>query len=177
MNFCANCGFKVTFGAVDNEHLPRFSCDNCQVIHYENPKIIVGCLPIFEDRVMLCKRGIEPQFGLWNIPGGFMENGETVEEGALREMEEETCTSGRILGLHTVFNVVSVNQVHIHYLIELSDLNYQTTPESTEITMFLESEIPWADIAFSSSRFALRQYFEDRKMGERRIHTGRYPKV
>ena len=172
MKFCSNCAHSITWGFVKGDHIPRFYCENCGVIHYKNPLIIVGCLPIWEDKVMLCRRGIEPQLGLWNIPGGFMENGETVEQGAIREMLEETFCHVQHLTLHTVFNVVYANQVHIHFLAEMVDLNYQTTPESTEIQLFTEGGIPWKDVAFESTKFALRHYFEDRKQGLRQIHMG-----
>ncbi len=172
MKFCSNCAHPIHFSAVEGEHIPRFHCVNCGVIHYVNPKVIVGCLPIWEDKVMLCKRGIEPQYGLWNIPGGFMENDETTEEGAVREMFEETLGRVNVIGLHTVFNVVPVNQVHLHYLVEMVDLNYCLTPESIDIQLFTESEIPWHDVAFASSKFALRKYFEDRKNKTRNTHLG-----
>ena len=172
MKFCSNCGSQIKHGSLPGEHIPRYYCDICGVIHYVNPKIIVGCLPIWEDKVMLCKRGIEPQYGLWNIPGGFMENDETVEIGAVREMEEETHGKVNMIGLHTVFNVLPVNQVHLHFLVEMADLNFSLTEESIDIQLFTEEEIPWAEIAFASSRFALEKYFEDRKLGLRRTHMG-----
>ena len=126
---------------------------------------------------MLCKRGIEPQYGLWNIPGGFMENDETVEAGAVREMVEETGGNVKVLGLHTVYNVLPVNQVHLHFLVELLDLKYHLTDESIEIQLFTEEDIPWREIAFASSRFALKRYFEDRKNGTRQTHLGTYPNI
>ena len=172
MKFCSNCANPIKFGAVEGEHIPRFHCEACGVIHYINPKVIVGCLPVWEDKVMLCKRGIEPQHGLWNIPGGFMENDETTEEGAVREMFEETNAQVRVIGLHTVFNVLPVNQVHLHYLVEMVDLNYSLTPESIDIQLFREAEIPWHDIAFASSRFALKRYFADKKNNTTQLHTG-----
>lgn len=174
MNFCSHCGQRVQFGLLESEHLPRFHCVGCGTIHYENPRVIVGCLPIWEDKVMLCKRAIEPQFGLWNIPGGFMENDETPDEGAAREMWEETNGRVKIIGLHTVYSVVPVNQVHLHYLAEMENLNYSVTPESSDIQLFTEAEIPWRDIAFASSKFALKCYFEDRKLGVTRTHRGTY---
>jgi ADP-ribose pyrophosphatase YjhB (NUDIX family) len=172
MNYCSTCGHRVQFGTLEGEHIPRFHCVNCGTIHYVNPKIIVGCLPIWEDKVMLCRRSIEPQFGLWNIPGGFMENGEDPEQGAVREMWEETNGRVKILGLHTVFSVVLVNQVHLHYLAQMEDTTYSVTPESSEIQLFTEADIPWADIAFASSRFALECYFKDRNMKTRQTHRG-----
>jgi ADP-ribose pyrophosphatase YjhB (NUDIX family) len=143
------------------------------MIHYQNPRIIVGCLPIWADKVMLCRRGIEPQYGLWNIPGGFMENDESVEDGALREMMEETFAPVRLIGLHSVFSVLPVNQVHLHFLVEvLNPNNFKLTPETTEIQFFTEGDINWKDIAFASNTFALRQYFEDQKQGLQRVHRG-----
>ena len=174
MKFCSSCGSQIKFGALPGEHIPRYYCDVCSTIHYVNPKIIVGCLPIWEDKVMLCKRGIEPQYGMWNIPGGFMENDETVEHGAMREMEEETNGKVRMIGLHTVYNVIPVNQVHLHFLVEMVDLNYSLTEESIDIQLFKEEDIPWSEIAFASSRFALKKYFEDRKQGVRGTHLGTY---
>jgi ADP-ribose pyrophosphatase YjhB (NUDIX family) len=173
MNFCSNCGFTIQYSTIEGEHIPRHHCTSCGIVHYVNPKIIVGCLPIWEDKIMLCKRGIEPQLGLWNIPGGFMENDESVEEGAAREMLEETCAGVTLLGLHTVFNVVPVNQVHLHFLAALNDLNYALTPESTDIQLFTEGDIPWDEIAFASSKFAIKKYFQDRKNNTRNIHTGK----
>lgn len=177
MKFCSNCGNQIKHGEIPGEHIPRYYCDVCSTIHYQNPLVIVGCLPIWEDKVMLCKRGIEPQYGLWNIPGGFMENDETVEAGAVREMVEETGGNIKVLGLHTVYSVLPVNQVHLHFLVALVDLKYHLTDESIEIQLFTEQEIPWREIAFASSRFALKKYFEDRKNGTRQTHLGTYPNI
>ncbi len=172
MKYCSNCGQKVQFGNIEGDHLPRFHCLDCGTIHYQNPRVIVGCIPVWEDKIMLCRRGIEPQLGLWNVPGGFMENNETVENGAAREMLEETHAQVRIVGLQSVFTVLHVNQVHLHFIAEMQDLNYQTTPESTEIQLFTEGDIPWKDIAFASNYFALKRFFEDRKLGVQRTHRG-----
>ena len=177
MKFCSNCASPITFGAIDGEHLPRFYCENCSVIHYQNPRIIVSCLPIWEDKIMLCRRGIEPQLGLWNLPGGFMENKESVESGALREMFEETGCAGTILRLHSVFSVLPVHQVHLSFLVKMNDLNYHLTPESTEIELFAEADIPWTEVAFTSNKFALKRYFEDKKRGTFQTHLGQYPKL
>lgn len=176
MKFCSNCATTLVFGEVNDEHLPRYHCPNCGMIHYENPKIIVACLPIWDNKIMLCRRGIEPQLGFWNIPGGFMENKESVESGALREMMEETGCEGTIVGVHSIFTVLPVDQVHTCFLVEMTHFNYTLTPESTEIQLFDEQDIPWSDIAFVSNKFALKRYFEDQKLGFRRTHVGQYPK-
>ena len=176
MKYCSNCATPITFGFLEGEHIQRYHCTNCSIIHYQNPKIIVACLPIFEGKVMLCRRGIEPQLGFWNIPGGFMENRESVEDGALREMLEETGCEGTIVRLHSVFTVLPVDQVHNCFLVEMKDFNYTLTPESTEIKLFAEHEIPWREVAFVSNTFALKRYFEDQKEGTHKTHVGQYPR-
>jgi ADP-ribose pyrophosphatase YjhB (NUDIX family) len=175
MKFCSNCSTPISFGPIEGEHLPRHHCGNCGAIHYQNPKIIVACLPIWDDKIMLCRRGIEPQLGFWNIPGGFMENNEGVEDGALREMFEETGCEGTIIRVHSMYSVLRVHQVHICFLVKMNSLTYHLTPESTEIQLFSESEIPWQEIAFASNTFALKRYFEDKKQGRHQTHLGQYP--
>jgi ADP-ribose pyrophosphatase YjhB (NUDIX family) len=175
MKFCSNCGAPIQFGPVEGEHLPRHYCDKCGVIHYQNPKIIVACLPIWEDKIMLCRRGIEPQLGFWNLPGGFMENKESIEAGALREMFEETGCEGTILNAHSMFSVLPVHQVHFCFLVKMNSLTWHLTPESTEIQLFTEDEIPWDDIAFASNTFAIKKYFQDRKQGTSQTSLGQFP--
>jgi ADP-ribose pyrophosphatase YjhB (NUDIX family) len=175
MKFCSNCGTPISFGQVESEHLPRFFCGNCATVHYQNPKIIVACLPIWEDKIMLCRRGIEPQLGYWNIPGGFMENNESIEHGALREMLEETGSEGALVRLHSVYSVLPVHQVHFCFLVNLSSPYFHLTPESTEIQFFTEADIPWKEVAFASNYFALKRYFQDKKQGTFQTHLGQYP--
>jgi ADP-ribose pyrophosphatase YjhB (NUDIX family) len=174
MNFCSNCAAPLIFELPEGDHLPRHVCRNCGMIHYQNPRVIVGCLPVFEQKIMLCRRGIEPQFGKWNLPGGFMENGETVQQGAAREMYEETGATGEVLHLHSLYNVVPVNQVHLHFYTQLTTPHYQLTPESTEIVFFTESEIPWDDIAFASTAFGLKCFWVDVRQGTPQTHIGQY---
>ncbi len=175
MKFCSNCGTSISFGPIEGEHLPRYYCHNCTLIHYENPKIIVACLPIWEDKIMLCRRGIEPRLGYWNLPGGFMENKESVETGALRELLEETGCEATILNVHSIYSVLPVHQVHVCFLVEMNNLAYHLTPESTEIQLFAEADIPWKEIAFASNTFALKKYFQDKNQGTSQTHLGQYP--
>ncbi len=174
MNFCSNCGHKVVFKAVEGDSIPRYVCDNCETIHYQNPKVITGALPIWEDKVLLCKRGISPRTGFWNVPGGYMENGESVEDGAVREVREETLSAVKIIGLHTLYSIPKINQVYMHFLADLQDLNFGPTIESLEVRLFTEEEIPWKEIAFTSSSFTIKKYFEDRRNGVRQVHTGKF---
>jgi ADP-ribose pyrophosphatase YjhB (NUDIX family) len=166
MNFCSNCGSdKLVFDIPIGDNRQRHICQNCDTIHYSNPNIVAGCLPIWEDKVLLCRRSIQPRRGYWNIPAGYLENGETVEEGALREVWEEAEASVTIIGVHTIFSIPHINQIYIHFLGELQNLDYGVGEESLEVELFAEEEIPWDDMAFKSSEFALQRYFHDRKNG------------
>jgi ADP-ribose pyrophosphatase YjhB (NUDIX family) len=136
--------------------MPRHICQSCETIHYKNPLIVVGCLVVHQNKVMLCRRGIEPQLGLWNLPAGFMENKETVAEGAAREVLEETEAEVGNLSLFSVYSVPHVNQVHMHFKANLLKEHWANTPESTEIKFFTFEEIPWEEIAFSSNVFSLK---------------------
>lgn len=166
MNYCSHCGSDLlVFDIPAGDNRQRYICKNCDTIHYANPKVVAGCLPIWEDKVLLCRRAIEPRLGFWNIPAGYLENGETVEQGALREVWEEAEASVHILGVLTLFSIPHINQVYIHFLGQMQNLDYGIGIESLEVALFTEDEIPWSDIAFKSSEFALRRYFQDRKNG------------
>jgi ADP-ribose pyrophosphatase YjhB (NUDIX family) len=174
VNYCSNCGNKgLRFEVPEGDNLPRHFCKSCGAIHYQNPKIVVGCLPIFEDRILLCRRAIEPRKGMWNLPAGFMENGETVEQGAMREMWEETLSKVEIIRLHCIYNLTHVNQVYMIFLAKLENTNLvEKTPESLEIKLFSQNEIPWNEIAFTSTKFALEKYFSHQNhLG---THLGQY---
>jgi len=174
MNYCSNCGQKVSFKAVTGDNLPRYVCDSCETIHYQNPKVVTGALPIWEDKVLLCKRGISPRKGFWNVPGGYLENGESVEDGAIREVFEETTSRVEIIGLHTLYSIPKLNQIYTHFLANLNALDFQPTEESLEVQLFTEEDIPWKEIAFASSSFTLKRYFDDRRKGKRQLHMGRF---
>jgi len=177
MNFCSHCGQSVQLTTLKNDLLPRYFCTSCQTVHYQNPKIVSGCLVYWENKVLLCRRAIEPRYGFWNLPAGYMENDETVPEGALREVREETNTTVSIHGLHCIYSITTVNQVYILFLSKLNNLNFQATDESSEVKLFTESEIPWNDIAFTSTTFALKRYFQDLKNSTIQTHIGHYPQL
>ena len=173
MNFCSNCAspdLRTQVPPGDNR--PRTVCGNCGEIHYRNPKIIAGCLLIFGGKVLLCRRAIEPRAGYWNVPAGFLELGETVEDGAKREVWEEAEARVQNLRLQTVFTFTNYWHVYLQFVGELVDGQFGVGEESTESRLFAEGEIPWDELAFESSRFALRKYFEDRKNGEIGLHFG-----
>ena len=165
MKFCSSCGQSVTLRTPDGDHLPRYVCDFCGVVHYQNPKLVVGCVPEYEGRILLCRRAIEPRLGYWTIPAGFMENGETTQEGARRETLEEALAEVEIGSLLAVVHVLHADQVHVMFRARMHEPHFGATAESLEVRLCDEAEIPWHDIAFRSVDFALRRYFDDRRRG------------
>lgn len=166
MKYCSNCGAAVEqkIPAGDNRH--RYVCNNCHSIHYENPCIIAGCLPVYEDQVLLCKRAIEPRYGLWTLPAGFMENGESTEQAALRETLEEANAQVVIRSLYTMTSILHVDQVQMIYLADMPEAKFDISDESLEVALFREHEIPWNALAFPTITNALKFYFSDRKTGQ-----------
>ena len=176
MNFCSECGGKVSQKIPQGDTHLRHVCDDCGAIHYLNPKLIAGSLPISGDRVLLCKRAIEPRYGKWTLPAGFMENNETITEGAARETQEEANAEVSDLQLYTVTSLPSVDQVHIFMKGDLVDDRFSAGEESLEVALFTEEEIPWDEIAFSAVKATLEHYFEDRKTGVFPVHTADVPR-
>ncbi len=172
MNFCSECGSTVLVRVPDGDHMPRHVCPACGTIHYQNPKMVVGCIPEWEDKILLCRRAIEPKYGLWTLPAGFMENGETTLEGAMRETWEEAGARIEPGSLYTLFNLPHINQVYLMFRARLLDLDYQPGIESLEARLFTEDEIPWDEIAFHTVRATLEQYFRDRRAGTFGFHFG-----
>ena len=166
MKFCSHCGSpRIELRVPEGDNLPRFVCADCGTIHYQNPKIVVGCLPEWQGRVLLCKRAIEPRYGLWTLPAGFLENGETIVAGALRETLEEARARVEPGDLYTVISLPQINQVYMMFRARLLDLDFGPGPESLEVRLFDEDEIPWEELAFRTIGRTLRNYFLDRKLG------------
>lgn len=170
MKFCSACAQPVTLKVPDGEHLPRFVCTSCGAIHYENPRIIAGCVIETEGKILLCKRAIEPRHGYWTTPAGFMENGESVQQGAAREAMEEALAHVKIGSLLAIVNVLRAHQVHITFRATLVEPSFGIGPESLETRLYAEEDIPWHDLAFLSVEFALRRYLEDRRLGRELLH-------
>jgi ADP-ribose pyrophosphatase YjhB (NUDIX family) len=170
MNFCSECGSRVTLRVPEGDGVPRHVCTACGKIHYVNPLIVVGCVPEAEGRILLCRRAIEPRHGYWTIPAGFMEIGETMAEGAARETMEEARARVEVRDLFAVVDVVHARQVHMMYRATLLG-GFAAGAESLEVALFEPAHIPWDDIAFQSVRFALEKYLEDRTAGVERLHT------
>jgi len=171
MNFCSNCGTKVALRIPPGDDKPRHVCDNCGTIHYRNPLMVVGSIPEWEDKILLCKRAIEPRLGKWTLPAGFMELGESTAGAASRETLEEANARIEITGLYSMLSVPHVNQVHIFYRARLLDLDFGPGVESLEVALFREEEIPWDEIAFRTITTTLRHYYADRKAQSFQVHT------
>lgn len=167
---CRVCGSATDYRVPADDNRERATCGNCGTIHYENPINVVGTLPVWGERVLLCKRAIEPRYGLWTLPAGFLELGETIEQGALRETDEEAGARVELQGLYTVMNVVKVGQVHLFFRAQLRDVDFGPGPESLEVKLFAEDEIPWDLLAFRTVRETLHRYFEDRRRGAYGVH-------
>ncbi len=177
MKYCSECGATVTRKIPDGDNMPRHVCDSCQTIHYQNPRMVVGCVPEHEGRILLCKRAIEPRLGFWTIPAGFMENGETLEAAAIRETDEEAMARVDLGVLFAVVNVTHAHQVHFMFKARLLDGSYGAGHESLDARLFTEGEIPWGEIAFPSVELALRRYLEDREAGVDRLHLATVPRI
>jgi ADP-ribose pyrophosphatase YjhB (NUDIX family) len=165
MNFCSHCGQPVSLRVPEGDHLPRHVCTACDTVHYQNPKIVAGCVPEHDGRILLCRRAIEPRRGYWTIPAGFMENGETTQEAARRESIEEALAEVEVGSLLAVVHVLHADQVHVMFRARLPKPEFGAGAESLEVMLCDEQAIPWQDIAFRSVDFALRRYFEDRRAG------------
>lgn len=162
---CKVCGGAVRYQTPPDDNRERAVCTVCHTVLYENPLNVVGTLPVWGEQVLLCRRNIEPRYGLWTLPAGFMELGETTAEGALRETVEEAGARIELQGLFTVLNVVRVGQLHLYYRARLHDIDFAPGPETIEAALFREDEIPWEELAFRTVRTTLECFFEDRRKG------------
>lgn len=176
MNFCSNCGNRVVLKVPGGDFLPRHVCDSCGTIHYLNPKIVVGSVPEYQGRILLCKRGIEPRLGFWTIPAGFMENDETLEAGAAREASEEAQVDVEIGSLLLLANVTHARQVHVFFRSRMRTPEFSVTHESLEVRLVEEQDIPWPELAFPSTEAALRHFVADRAAGVERHHVAEMPR-
>ncbi|MBU6304426.1 MAG: zinc ribbon domain-containing protein [Betaproteobacteria bacterium] len=172
MKFCSLCGSPTQERVPEGDTRLRAVCSRCDVIHYVNPKMVLGTIPVWGEQVLLCRRAIEPRLGMWTLPAGFMEVGESTANGAMRETMEEAGARVELGPLFSVLDVPHVDQVHLFYLATLLDLDFAAGPESLEVRLFHEHEIPWASIAFRTIIATLRFYFHDRRHGTIGLHTG-----
>ncbi len=170
MNYCPNCGSPVASRVPEGDHLPRFVCTGCGAIHYQNPKLVAGCVPESGERILLCRRAIEPRRGFWTLPAGFMENDETLQQAAARECWEEALARVEIGSPCAIVHVLHARQVHVMFRATLNGTAYGVGVESLEVRLCAEHEVPWPEIAFPSVAFTLRRFYEDRASGQNGLH-------
>jgi len=171
MKFCSNCAAPLARRVPPGDSLPRFVCDACGEVHYQNPRLVIGSIPEWEGRILLCRRAIEPRYGYWTLPAGYMENDETTGDAARRETLEE---AGARIELGEPFSMVSVpqvNQVHLFYRARLLDLEFQPGEESLEVALFEEAQVPWKEVAFRTVGLTLKYWFADRKRRSFAFHA------
>jgi ADP-ribose pyrophosphatase YjhB (NUDIX family) len=172
LNYCSSCGSEVHLIIPEGDNRHRYVCKSCHTIHYQNPKIVTGCIAEYEDRILLCKRAIEPRYGDWTLPAGFMENNETNIEGAARETFEEANARLDNVRLFCVFSIAHINQLYTMYRGDLVDGYASPGEESLETGLFREHEIPWEQIAFKVIHETLQLYYRDLEAPERRVYYG-----
>lgn len=172
MKFCSNCASPVSKQTPPGDNRPRFCCAVCDTIHYQNPNMVLGTIPVFQDQILLCRRAIEPRHGYWTLPAGFMEHHETVAEGAARETREEAGIEFELGDVFSILSVPHVGQVHLFYLANMTSPDIDPGPETLEAALFSESDIPWDQIAFQTVERTLRWFFEDRASQQWAVHSG-----
>lgn len=172
MKYCSNCGDSVVMKIPEGDNRERHVCDTCDTIHYQNPKIVAGCVPVWEKKILLCRRAIQPRYGLWTLPAGFMENGESTVQAAAREAFEEANAVVENLTLYGLYNLVHINQVYLMFRGDLKDGQASAGEESLEVDLFHENDIPWQELAFPVVKETLERYFEERKQGVYQVHSG-----
>ena len=165
MKYCPQCSHPVRHGIPEGDDRPRHICDACGVVHYQNPKVIAGSIPVWGEQVLLCRRAIEPRWGYWTLPAGFMELGETLAEAACREAREEAHVEVELEPLYTLFSLPHISQVYAFFRARMIENQFAAGLESLEVRLFREHEIPWDEIAFETVRRSLRLYFADRRDG------------
>lgn len=172
MKYCSVCASPVDLRIPEGDNLPRFVCNQCNTIHYQNPNIVAGCIPEWDGKLLLCRRAIEPRHGFWTLPAGYMENNETTIEAARRETVEEAGANVEVSNLFAVINLPHINQVYMMFRAQLHEPEYSAGTESLEVRLFEENEIPWGELAFPVIEQTLKRYYRDLARGEFQLHVG-----
>ena len=171
MKFCSACGAELEFKIPASDNRERAVCPSCKTVHYVNPKIVVGTIPVWKDQILLCRRAIEPRYGLWTLPDGFMEIAETTEQGALRETLEEAGARVQLTGLYSMIDVPHVHQVHLFFKADLLDQTFTAGEESLEVRLFAPPDIPWNELAFLTVHNTLKWFTHEQAAGNYTLHV------
>lgn len=161
LRFCMRCGHHASYLIPAGDSRPRLVCLSCDYIHYDNPKVVSGVIAVHDGKILLCRRAIEPRYGYWTLPAGFLEIGETMAEGALRETVEEADAIATDAKLYALINIPHLGQIHVFYVTTLKDGRFGCGTESLECRLFAPSEIPWDELSFKSVICALQLYLAD----------------
>lgn len=172
MKYCSACGHEVDYRIPLGDNRHRYVCPSCDTVHYQNPTVVAGCVAHWGDQVLLCRRAIEPRYGLWTLPAGFMENGESSHQAAAREAWEEANAVIENIKLYGVYNLIHINQVYLMFRGGLKDGVASAGEESLEVGLFREQDVPWQKLAFPVIRETLQRYFEERRHGRFAVHSG-----
>ncbi|HLS51371.1 MAG TPA: NUDIX hydrolase [Burkholderiaceae bacterium] len=173
--YCSQCGTRVAHRIPHDDNRLRDICDHCGAIHYQNPRNVVGVLAVWKQQVLLCKRAIEPRYGKWTLPAGFMELGETTAQGAMRETQEEAGAQIELGSLYTVIDVPTAEQVHFFYMAKALSPELYPGPESLDARFFPIEEIPWHELAFRTVATTLEHYVKDSPNGNFPVHFYEIP--
>ena len=166
MKFCSNCGKAVLKEVPPGDNRPRYVCKFCPMIHYQNPRVIVGVLPTYDNSILLCERDIQPRKGFWTLPAGFLENGESTLDGAIRECKEESLATVSDATLYAIYDIPHIEQVYIFYRARMEKPYFAKTTESSDVQLFTEEDIPWEQLAFPVVAEMLTSFINDRKCGQ-----------
>ena len=162
MKYCSTCAKPLLWHIPQGDNQYRHACNHCDIVYYNNPKIIVGTLPVWQGaQVLLCRRGIPPKHGFWTLPAGFMENGESTQKGAIRETEEEANAKIKIQCLHTIYDIPHIGQVYLLFLAQLQNLDFFPGEETLDLRLFKKADIKWDEIAFSPIIYCLQNFFDN----------------
>jgi ADP-ribose pyrophosphatase YjhB (NUDIX family) len=172
MKFCSECGARVVYTVPLGDSKPRFFCEPCNRVHYQNPRVIVGCIAHWQGKVLLCKRAIDPRIDTWTVPAGFMENGESMESGALREAREETGANIHLDDLYSVFDIERINQVYIIYRGVMLSPDVTPGPECSQVQLFAPDDIPWDSLFYPAIKDLLTRFETDLASGRFSLYTG-----
>lgn len=172
INFCSNCAQPLSYGTAPGDDRERYFCDSCGTIAYQNPRMVVGTLPEHDGRILMCRRAIEPCRGLWTLPAGYLENGETVTAGAIRETREEACAESRDLSAYTLLSIPHISQIYLIFRARLANASFGPGPESLDVRLFAPGDIPWDQLAFRAIQATLKHYVKDLKQGIFNFHVG-----
>ncbi len=172
MKYCSQCGASLVYRVPPGDDRPRYICDKCNMVHYQNPKVVVGCIPVWEEKILLCRRAIEPGLGKWTLPAGYLENGETAEKGAARETFEEAGAVVEIAQPYALYSLTFVDHIYFIFYARMRDSHFSPGEESLSVKLFSEAEIPWDDLAFKVIEEILKKFFRDRSRDKLTFQVG-----